>query len=111
MAVTTSFAPTPKQLKKKNANSRKNTISSLYSVGTRKRLILFEHGSSVGYKRGGTLLVEVLEDQFCDVGKSGVRRYHEVFSNEVCLVGVVGVIRTEYVFFELRKSLMTSHFK
>ncbi|EYC30757.1 hypothetical protein Y032_0004g1751 [Ancylostoma ceylanicum] len=81
------------------------------SVGTRKRLILFEHGSSVGYKRGGTLLVEVLEDQFCDVGKSGVRRYHEVFSNEVCLVGVVGVIRTEYVFFELRKSLMTSHFK
>ncbi|EYC46322.1 hypothetical protein Y032_0401g780 [Ancylostoma ceylanicum] len=45
---------------------------------TRKHPILFEHGSSVKYKRARTLPVELLEDQSSDAGKGRVRRYHEI---------------------------------
>ncbi|EYB89591.1 hypothetical protein Y032_0230g2977 [Ancylostoma ceylanicum] len=66
------------RLKKKNVNFKKNTISSLYSIETRRHPILFERGSSAKYKRRRTLPMEVLEAQFGDTGKGGVRRYHGV---------------------------------
>ncbi|EYC26954.1 hypothetical protein Y032_0009g447 [Ancylostoma ceylanicum] len=66
------------RLGKKNANQRKNTILTLNSIGTRKHPILLECGNSVKYKRAITLPVEVLEDQFGDADKGGVRRYHGV---------------------------------
>ncbi|EYB90694.1 hypothetical protein Y032_0215g2348 [Ancylostoma ceylanicum] len=59
--------------KKNNPNSRKNTILSLYSIGTWKHTILFERRGTAKYKRWITLPVQV-EDQFGDAGKGKMKK-------------------------------------
>ncbi|EYB88769.1 hypothetical protein Y032_0242g3447 [Ancylostoma ceylanicum] len=44
-----------------------------------------------------------------DLSEEHQRPHWQVLSTKICLVEVIGVIKTKYVFLELRKSLVTNH--